>query len=535
MAEVLLPPWIVPEEETQEWLDEGSSVFGAAFAPGIAQRQSYGGLRLKLSRRHTVRGEEKAQLLAILNQTRGRYNVLRTKVHFALRGAMPTTQHSPNNVMDGTTSWTSGSAAHMTVSATDRLLRASRLSTASSTTLRNGSFTASAYMPYAYRVNFTGGKGINTAHGPRFGSTAGAGDLVSTVNLGGVVGLSNTTATGLVTASGVLPAGTTFPNVLISASGAVAGDYAEFNYASTTQVMQVDNGLNSLLQSDEFDTTWAVTRSSIDDQTAGTTAPDGTSTADALHEDATAASTHYVEQTGVVVASAAGDYAFACALKAANRDWGSLSILEGIGSTELGADFDLANGVVGTTRAGANWTNVRSFIEPMGDGWFYCRVVGRKTNASTVLTARVWVGEADNDRTFTGLNQDSIYLWRGTLVQSGVPTRLIQTTTTVSTGTSQTGNALHVKGLPASTNGLLLPGDYFEINGEIKQCTAPLNSDAAGLGYLQFEPALVRSPANDDPVIVTDPMGKFLVSNIKIENEFGTQAVVTYDLEHIYE
>ena len=56
MSEVLLPPWIIPEEETHELLDEGSSVFPAAFAPGIAQRQSFGELRLKMSRRHTVRG-----------------------------------------------------------------------------------------------------------------------------------------------------------------------------------------------------------------------------------------------------------------------------------------------------------------------------------------------------------------------------------------------------------------------------------------------------------------------------------------------
>jgi hypothetical protein len=110
-----------------------------------------------------------------------------------------------------------------------------------------------------------------------------------------------------------------------------------------------------------------------------------------------------------------------------------------------------------------------------------------------------------------------------------------ETPRSIGSGTSQTGNALHLKGLPASTDGLLLPGDYFEINGEIKQATAALNSDAASLGYLQFEPALVRSPADNDPINVTDPMGKFLVSNIKVDNRFGQHAVVTYDLEHIYE
>jgi hypothetical protein len=528
MTEVLLPTWIVPEVETQEWLDEGSVVFPSAFAPGLTQRQSYGGLRLKLSRRHTVRGEEKAQLMAVLNQTRGRYNVLRTKVHFALRGAISASEIQSNPTFaDGTTSWSSNDTGDTTISVSDRILRMLRVGNDGSAVVILGpTSTAVLYAPYAVRTYLRVGRGPTTWSLRIRDASDSSTNYANSGTL---------TDDGYKVASGVPYDTDVRFAVADNTSGKLAGDYMEVNWTSLARCMLVDAGLNSLLQSDEFDTTWAVTRSSIDDQTAGTTAPDGTITADALHEDSTAASTHYVEQTGIVVSSSAEDYSFACALKAANRSWGSISILEGTGSTELGADFDLANGVVGTTRAGANWTNVRSFIQSLGEGWYYCCVVGRKTNSATSLTARIWVGEADNDRTFTGLNQDSIYLWRGTLAQSSVPTRLISTTTTASTGTSPTGNAMHVRGLQASTNGLLLPGDYFEINGELKQVTAPLNSDAAGLGYLQFEPALVRSPANDDPVIVVDPMGKFLVSNIQVDNRFGQHAVVTYDLEHIYE
>lgn len=79
-------------------------------------------------------------------------------------------------------------------------------------------------------------------------------------------------------------------------------------------------------------------------------------------------------------------------------------------------------------------------------------------------------------------------------------------------GGSQTGNALVVDALPASTNGLLLPGDQVQICNELKIVTAPLNSDSSGNGYLQFAPAL-RSPPDDNvAVVVHNPMGKFLLS-----------------------
>lgn len=79
-------------------------------------------------------------------------------------------------------------------------------------------------------------------------------------------------------------------------------------------------------------------------------------------------------------------------------------------------------------------------------------------------------------------------------------------------GASQTGTGLIVDALPASTNGLLLPGDQVQICNELKIVTAPLNSDSGGNGYLQFAPAL-RSPPDDNvAVVVHRPMGKFMLS-----------------------
>jgi len=102
-------------------------------------------------------------------------------------------------------------------------------------------------------------------------------------------------------------------------------------------------------------------------------------------------------------------------------------------------------------------------------------------------------------------------------------------------GAGQTGNALNVDGLPVSTAGLLLRDDPIEINGELKFCSTSLNSDSSGAGYLQFTPALVRSPEDNDPIVVHMPMAKFLASNYRESNKYGLQLDIEYDLEHIYE
>jgi hypothetical protein len=525
MTEVLLPTWIVPEEETHEWLDEGSAVFNSAFAPGIAQRQSFGGLRLKMSRRHTVRAEEKAQLLSILQATRGRFNALRTKVHFERRGS-----GFGSELMTDTdfSDWTSNTTTETTVSVNDRVLRALRVAnTATSPTVLSAEYTGTQYAPVVGRVWVKSGRGP-ILWDARVRNSAGTVWATSSTSL---------TAEGYQAFAGVSNDSSYILGIVDRATGKLAGDYMGLWYGSITRPALVDTGLNSLLQSDELDTSWTATRASVDDQTASTTAPDGTSTADSIIEDTSAATSHFISQ-GVTVGATAADYAFSVAVKAGARTWVRISMRESTSSHEAIAYLNLSSGAVGTvTTNGANWENQRAFVQSLGDGWYKFSLVAKKVSAGTTVTALIYIAEGDNDITFTGDGTSNIYAWRATLVQSSVPTRLVQTTTTASTGTAPASGAtaMYVKGLPASTNGLLLPGDWFEINGELKQCSAPLNSDAAGLGYLQFEPPLVRAPANDDPVIVTDPMGKFLVSNIQIQNQFGTQAVVTYDLEHIYE
>jgi len=104
-------------------------------------------------------------------------------------------------------------------------------------------------------------------------------------------------------------------------------------------------------------------------------------------------------------------------------------------------------------------------------------------------------------------------------------------------GAAQTGSALAVKSLPASTLGLLLTADLFEVitslGSELKYLTAPLNSDASGKGYLQFEPPLRGVPADGAPIIVHQPMGRFLYmgSFPTWINDPGVISSATFDFE----
>ena len=97
-------------------------------------------------------------------------------------------------------------------------------------------------------------------------------------------------------------------------------------------------------------------------------------------------------------------------------------------------------------------------------------------------------------------------------------------------GASQTGGKLIIDGLPVSSNGLALAGDWFEVNGELKRLTADLNSDGSGNGYLIFEPTLRASPADNAPVIFRSPMGKFMLASESVGYETRPGIISDIDL-----
>lgn len=499
MADVLLPPWLNISRvafSLREFVGVSASPFN-----GITRTGSLDGHRLGASLEFTPSGGagtpmERAALIAFQTLCGKRNRALLYDPSNRIRGSFPGTELLSNNTFDsGTTGWTNaGSPA--TLSVADRVMRVTRTSSGINPQMRQA-VTVSEFVPYAVRAMLINGRGTQTLYGymDNNGSIA-----------------NQTLGPGLATVSMVAP-GTTLTAVAYDASlsGAIAGDYFEVPYMSLSRCALVDGGINLLARSDEFnDAIWVKSAATI---TANAiVAPDGQSTADDLF-DTTANSVHFVAQT-FTVSSAANDIQFSVAVKARNRGWCSLEFSDGANTARC--TFDVTNGANGVNGGtGASWANRRQFIQPLGNGWYSVTMVVRKTVAATSITARVYAANGDGVETYAGSGNAAIALWRATISVSGVPARLKQASSTNSPSSeAQRGSGLHLKGLPVSTNGLLLTGDMVEIIGgrgsELHIVTAALNSDASGLGYLQFEPQIRSSPADNAAVIVRQPMGRFI-------------------------
>jgi hypothetical protein len=159
------------------------------------------------------------------------------------------------------------------------------------------------------------------------------------------------------------------------------------------------------------------------------------------------------------------------------------------------------------------------FSSDLGNGWRQYSIVARKTNNDTAVTCFIGAATADAVTSYAGNTGFGMFNWRATLAQSGVPVKLTQTTSTATSGTSQTGSGITVKGGPASSAGSLLAGDLVQVGSQLQEVVAPVNFDASGLGYLQMHRPLRSAPADNAPVIINNPMGKFIISN----NENGLE------------
>jgi hypothetical protein len=304
-----------------------------------------------------------------------------------------------------------------------------------------------------------------------------------------------------------------YPVVVAAANGYEAGHYVSVPFTSLARCALVDNGPNALLYSDQLDNAvWNKARTSI--VSNATTAPDGTSTADAIVEDTSVSTSHLVTQ-GASRASVAEDL---CAYGYFKRGSGTRDIQMFIvadGSSNGFCSFNLGAGTTGTSGVNGTATNVRTFIRDAGNGWYYCAVVAR-CPATTSLSIEVDLLNAGS-ASYTGDGTSSIYAWRVGAARSAVPTRGAQTVATaLPSGTTQTGSGLYLKGLPVSTQNIRAAGDMVEIilptGSQLVRLTAALDSDAAGLGYLQFENPVRVSPADNAAVIFNQPMMRGILS-----------------------
>jgi hypothetical protein len=190
----------------------------------------------------------------------------------------------------------------------------------------------------------------------------------------------------------------------------VANNVPRLDYLNSTcpSILVEPQRTNLVLRSEEFNLIWSQLNVTI---TANvTTAPDGTSTADKLVENATN-NQHRIDQT---TTSAIGTNTFSVFAKKSERD----SIWLRVGTS--GAYFDLTNGTV----SGA--TGVTTSIVNYGNGWYKCSIVRTSTVANEIVRINSAIGI---NGTYLGDGTSGLFIWGAQLEAGSYPTSYIPTTT----------------------------------------------------------------------------------------------------------
>jgi hypothetical protein len=169
---------------------------------------------------------------------------------------------------------------------------------------------------------------------------------------------------------------------------------------------------NLILQSQTFDDSYW-TKGGVTVTANNTTAPDGTSTADAIFEtDITGQHTIYRNAT----LTSAATHVRSVYAKANGRTW--ISIYGATGRSY----FDIQNGVTGTVEAGFTASIVNA-----GNGWYRCILVGQLGNPS--YGALYNIADADNSISYAGDITKGVFLWGAQLEQRSSVTAYTATTT----------------------------------------------------------------------------------------------------------
>jgi hypothetical protein len=505
MSDIFFPADLVPTSMLFG-VDDFTAVDESATTGAMQSSTLFGTRRWHLRMDFAVlTGSRLARFEALVAALRGRQNRVWVSPSTPPRGSFPDVELIPNNTFaNGTTGWGTFNAQSV-LSAQDRQLRVKRNAPSAGYGFSVG-VTLALSIPYAMRALVL----------------AGAGPSVFRLNLVATSWFVDVPFVGnYCSFSGVpsIVAGAGMSLYENSATGGIAGDFFDLPWGSVSRCALVDNGSNLALWSDDFsNAAWTKNACSITVNAA--IAADGTLTADAIVD--TAVNTaHYITQTATC-GSAAQDITAYATLENAAKAWAFLQIATATGGCLVWVN--LSTGAMGTTTTGAGWINARATLANVGGNKYRLCLTAYKTSSDTTVTIATGPASADTVTAYLGTAVAATYIWRAGIALSSTATIGAQTVGAAVTAQVQTGSQLRLKGLPASTNGLLLAGDMVEIdlptNSQLVRVTARLDSDAAGLGLLQFENALKQSPADGAAVIIQQPMGRFVLASSTLGVEY---------------
>jgi hypothetical protein len=462
-------------------------------------------MRLTMSFRN-ITEVKRATLQAEIASLRGAAHRVYANDHsFTNRGSFTAPELVTNWDVDSTTGFTVSSVWTATlVESAYRFTRNQNTGVAVSV-VRTDALTVVQYAPYVARILVLPGSDQSEAYRINIGSSAFASDY----------SLLSGSSYGMVTHAFVAPATSIHYSLGQGITTNRAGSSFSISMMSLARCGLVDNGQNHLTTTDLSNAAW--TKNNVTINTTSVVLPDGsTATANTIRETATSpASNTYNIAEDVTVTAGSQDYTFTIALKAGTRTWAQIRLRDNATTEIAWAYINLSTGALGGVSSdAASWLYPRASVVSLGNSWYKLSITARLVSAvNTSIGVRVVIAEGDGDTTFIGSAQDSIFASLPTLSASGVPVRLVATSgTAVASGASQNlAGGVHTKGWPASTSGLLVPGDRVQIGSQLLLVAEPLNSDADGKAFLHTNPAFQIAPDDNEPVIVTSAMGKFFL------------------------
>ena len=184
---------------------------------------------------------------------------------------------------------------------------------------------------------------------------------------------------------------------------------------------------NLLLRSEEFaNASWTKTRSSISANTIAS--PDGATTADTFVEDATAANSHFVQQT-ISGTTNTNPYTFSVWVKASTRTNIRIRLAEAVLFAQaVLSDFNLTTGVITRTTISGTAVAGTSTITAYANGWYRCSITATLGGVQTGIIAQLFLNDGTDSYNYTGDGTSGLYLWGAQLETGSVATSYIPTT-----------------------------------------------------------------------------------------------------------